>query len=50
MSMSSEKRSINANDFDNEVPPLKSKRGESSARPLNRTSRVQQTQKSFSTF
>ena len=36
--------------FESEVPPLNSSRGPSAGNPLNKASRVQQTQKSFSTF
>ena len=50
MSMSSENREMSPKALESEVPPLKSNRGPSFGRPLNRASSVQQTQKSFSTF
>lgn len=50
MSMSSENREMSPKAFDREVPPLNSSRGPPAGRPLNSASRVQQTQKSFSTF
>ncbi len=50
MSMSSENREISPYASDNEVPPLKRKRGWPAGRPLNSTSSVHATQKSFSTF
>src|SRR6201998_2311426 len=50
MSMSSEKREISPYPLESDVPPLKRSLGPPAARPLNRASSVQQTQKSFSIF
>ena len=50
MSMSSENLDIRPKAFESDVPPLKRNRGCSAGRPLNKTSSVQVTQKSFSTF
>src|SRR5580698_247651 len=50
ISMSSEKREINPYALEREVPPLNSSLGPPACNPLNRASRVQQTQKSFSIF